>query len=121
LLVVHELRFEDTIHIGVEIIFYVLAPLLVLVAILIKLDSPGPVLYSSERIGKKGHVFSCTKFRTMVRDAPERRRLCLRIGLSATALFLVAGTLLVVLRPAGPNAPPALFRLLGQQRRLLRR
>ena len=50
-----------------------LAPLLVLLAILIKLDSPGPVFYSSERIGKKGHVFSCTKFRTMVRDAENKR------------------------------------------------
>jgi uncharacterized membrane protein len=52
----------------------------------------------------------------MVRDAETRRRLCLRIGLSATALFLVAGTLVLLLSPAGPNAPPALFRLLGQQK-----
>jgi exopolysaccharide biosynthesis polyprenyl glycosylphosphotransferase len=63
---------------GVDIVFsslvlLALAPLLVLVAILIKLDSPGPVFYSSERIGKKGHVFSCTKFRTMVRDAENKR------------------------------------------------
>jgi lipopolysaccharide/colanic/teichoic acid biosynthesis glycosyltransferase len=43
------------------------------VAIAVKLDSHGPILYSSERIGKKGRVFHCTKFRTMVRDAEERR------------------------------------------------
>jgi len=43
------------------------------VAIAIKLDSPGPVFYTSERIGKKGMVFRCTKFRTMVRDADKRR------------------------------------------------
>ncbi len=50
-----------------------LAPLLLAIAVLIKLDSPGPVLYSSERIGKKGHVFRCKKFRTMVRDADKKR------------------------------------------------
>jgi exopolysaccharide biosynthesis polyprenyl glycosylphosphotransferase len=50
-----------------------LLPMLLLIAIAIKLDSPGPILYFSERIGKKGHVFRCIKFRTMVRDAERRR------------------------------------------------
>lgn len=52
----------------------------------------------------------------MLRDTNERRRLCLRIGLSATALFLVIGGLAVILQPAPANAPPALFRLLNQQK-----
>jgi len=51
----------------------VLSPLLLAIAIVVKLDSHGPVLYSSERIGKKGRVFRCIKFRTMVRDAEQRR------------------------------------------------
>jgi exopolysaccharide biosynthesis polyprenyl glycosylphosphotransferase len=51
----------------------VLSPVLLAVAIAIKLDSRGPIFYSSERIGKKGRVFHCTKFRTMVRDAEKRR------------------------------------------------
>jgi lipopolysaccharide/colanic/teichoic acid biosynthesis glycosyltransferase len=46
---------------------------LLAIAIAIKLDSPGPVFYFSERIGKKGRVFRCIKFRTMVRDAEKRR------------------------------------------------
>lgn len=50
-----------------------LSPLLLAIAIAVKLDSHGPVFYSSERIGKKGRVFRCIKFRTMVRDAEERR------------------------------------------------
>jgi exopolysaccharide biosynthesis polyprenyl glycosylphosphotransferase len=50
-----------------------LSPLLAAIASAIKLDSPGPVFYSSERIGKKGRVFRCTKFRTMVADAERRR------------------------------------------------
>jgi exopolysaccharide biosynthesis polyprenyl glycosylphosphotransferase len=48
-------------------------PLLLIIAIAVKMDSPGPALYRSERIGKKGRVFGCIKFRTMVRDAETRR------------------------------------------------
>jgi len=51
----------------------VLSPVLLAIAIAVKLDSHGPVFYSSERIGKKGRVFRCIKFRTMVRDAEKRR------------------------------------------------
>lgn len=40
-------------------------PLLVLTAILIKLDSRGPVLFSQERVGRRQRVFSLLKFRTM--------------------------------------------------------
>jgi exopolysaccharide biosynthesis polyprenyl glycosylphosphotransferase len=54
-------------------VLVLLSPLMVAIAIAIKLDSRGPVLYYSERIGKKGRVFRCTKFRTMVRDAETRR------------------------------------------------
>src|SRR5580658_3315405 len=50
-----------------------LAPVLLAIAVAVRLDSPGPVFYSSERIGKKGRVFRCIKFRTMVRDAEKRR------------------------------------------------
>jgi exopolysaccharide biosynthesis polyprenyl glycosylphosphotransferase len=50
-----------------------LSPLLLALAIAIKLDSPGAVFYASERIGKKGVVFRCIKFRTMVRDADKHR------------------------------------------------
>jgi exopolysaccharide biosynthesis polyprenyl glycosylphosphotransferase len=51
----------------------ILSPVLVAIAIAVKFDSPGPILYSSERIGKKARVFRCIKFRTMVRDADRRR------------------------------------------------
>jgi lipopolysaccharide/colanic/teichoic acid biosynthesis glycosyltransferase len=43
----------------------VLAPLLVLVALWIKLDSPGPVFYRQERVGRRGMIFGIYKFRTM--------------------------------------------------------
>lgn len=47
----------------------VLSPLFAAVAALIKLDSPGPVFYGSEREGVDGRIFRCWKFRTMRADA----------------------------------------------------
>lgn len=47
----------------------VLSPLLTLIAIAIKLDSPGPVLYSQERTAGLGRTFQVSKFRSMVTDA----------------------------------------------------
>jgi lipopolysaccharide/colanic/teichoic acid biosynthesis glycosyltransferase len=48
----------------------VLAPVLVLVAVLVRLDSAGPALFIQERLGKNGKVFRAYKFRTMT----HRRR-----------------------------------------------
>lgn len=49
-----------------------LAPLFVLLAAAIKWDSPGPVFFRQERMGKKFHPFWIYKFRTMVPDAELR-------------------------------------------------
>ena len=50
------------------------APLMVALAMAIKLDSEGPVLYVSNRIGKRGRVFPCFKFRTMVNNAERMKK-----------------------------------------------
>jgi exopolysaccharide biosynthesis polyprenyl glycosylphosphotransferase len=42
-----------------------LSPVLAILAIAIKLDSPGPVFYRANRVGKKGRKFLCCKFRSM--------------------------------------------------------
>lgn len=47
----------------------VLAPLLLLVALSIRLTSPGPVIFRHERLGQGGKPFACLKFRTMVHGA----------------------------------------------------
>jgi len=66
-----------------------LSPVLLAVAIAIKLDSPGPIFYLSDRIGKKGVVFSCIKFRTMIRDADKRRAELMHMNERDGVLFKV--------------------------------
>ena len=50
----------------------VLSPLLLLTAIAIKLDSPGPILFKQERLGLKGRVFRIWKFRSMCVGAEKQ-------------------------------------------------
>ncbi len=51
----------------------ILAPVLCAIAVLIKLDSPGPVLYCALRMGRKGQPFLCYKFRTMLTNADQQK------------------------------------------------
>ena len=48
------------------------SPIMILTAIAIKLDSPGPVLFRQTRVGKWGEHFPCYKFRSMYTDAEQR-------------------------------------------------
>jgi len=59
---------------GLDVLFslvglIIAAPVCLVIAVLIKLDSPGPVLYLQERAGEQGMVFRLLKFRSMRRDA----------------------------------------------------
>lgn len=49
-----------------------ISPVLITVALLIKFESPGPVFFKQERIGKHGKRFKMWKFRSMFQDAEER-------------------------------------------------
>ena len=60
-------RFADII--GSFIGMIIVSPILIIVAIAIKLDSKGPVFFRQERLGKNGEVFKIFKFRTMVVNA----------------------------------------------------
>jgi exopolysaccharide biosynthesis polyprenyl glycosylphosphotransferase len=51
-----------------------LSPLLIVVAVVIKLTSPGPVLFAQERVGMNKRLFKLYKFRSMYVDAEKRRR-----------------------------------------------
>jgi hypothetical protein len=58
---------------GASVLLILTAPVWAAVAIAIKLDSPGPVLFRQSRIGRRGQLIRLTKFRSMVIDAEERR------------------------------------------------
>lgn len=70
------------------LLFLVLSPLMCIIAILIKIDSSGPVIFSQARLGKDGVPFSIYKFRSMRTDAEkdgpqwasENDERCTRIG-----------------------------------------
>lgn len=67
-----------------------LFPLLALMAALIWLDSRGPVLYRSTRIGRKGSPFTCYKFRTMVIGAEQLQSQLRAINQRQGAFFKIA-------------------------------
>lgn len=54
------------------LVFALLWWLFLVVAVAIKLDSPGPVLFNQERVGKDGRTFKMYKFRSMFKDAEDR-------------------------------------------------
>ncbi len=51
--------------------FLILLPFFIIISLIIKLTSKGPVFFQGKRIGKNGKPFSMLKFRTMVPDAEE--------------------------------------------------
>ena len=51
----------------------VLSPVMAVIAVLVKRDSPGPVFFTQERVGRGGQLFRIVKFRTMVAGAEARR------------------------------------------------
>lgn len=63
-------RFLD--FIGSLILLILLSPILIILAILIKIDSKGPVFYRQERVTTNGKIFKIFKFRTMIQDADKR-------------------------------------------------
>lgn len=51
------------------LLLLLLFPLMLIIALLVKVDSPGPVFYSQKRVGMKGKLFDIIKFRSMRADA----------------------------------------------------
>ncbi|MCU9816205.1 sugar transferase [Paraclostridium sp. AKS73] len=55
------------------ILLILLAPILLIIAFAIKLDSRGPIIFKQKRLGKNGNIFEIYKFRTMYVNAPDIR------------------------------------------------
>jgi exopolysaccharide biosynthesis polyprenyl glycosylphosphotransferase len=68
------LLLKRVLDVGLSIAGLCLAsPFMAFIAVLVKLDSPGPVLYRAQRAGRKGERFLCCKFRTMTVDADRKQ------------------------------------------------
>ena len=67
-----------------------IAPLLAAIAIAVRLDSPGPILFRQRRVGKDGELFEMLKFRSMVTEADQRREELSHLNEAADGLFKIA-------------------------------
>jgi exopolysaccharide biosynthesis polyprenyl glycosylphosphotransferase len=67
-----------------------LAPLMLMVALLVRLGSPGPVLFAQERVGLNQRRFRIYKFRTMVADAEQRKPLFAHLNEADGPAFKIA-------------------------------
>jgi lipopolysaccharide/colanic/teichoic acid biosynthesis glycosyltransferase len=65
-------------------------PLIVVIGVAVKLDSPGPVIYRSLRVGKCGREFDCYKFRTMVAGSDALKESLNRLNQRRGPFFKIA-------------------------------
>lgn len=70
----YELYKQSLDMVGSLILLLLTSPLFLVVAVCIRLTSPGPVLYKHRRLGRGGKEFWCVKFRTMAVDAEDQLR-----------------------------------------------
>lgn len=66
-----------------------IAPLMALIALMIKLESPGPVLFQQERVGRNGRRFMVYKFRSMVEGAEQQLATVQHLNEAAGPLFKI--------------------------------
>jgi exopolysaccharide biosynthesis polyprenyl glycosylphosphotransferase len=74
---------------GSVILLFVLSPILLIVAALIKLDSPGPVFFRQERVGLYKRRFRLIKFRTMVDGADRQQQVLEHLNEAAGPVFKI--------------------------------
>jgi exopolysaccharide biosynthesis polyprenyl glycosylphosphotransferase len=74
---------------GSAVLLIALAPLLAVVALLIKLDSPGPVLFTQQRVGLNRRRFTLFKFRTMAAGADKQQAILERLNEAQGPVFKI--------------------------------
>ena len=103
---------------GASAALLLLAPLLLMLAVAVKVDSRGPVFFRQRRIGRRGDVFSMLKFRSMVREAEEIKSVLLDQNEAEGGLFKIADDPRITragrfLRKTSLDELPQLFNVLG--------
>ncbi len=93
------------------------APLMIVAAIAIKLDSPGPVFFRQQRVGRYGNRFNILKFRTMVKDAESLKDSLRDRNEAQDGMFKIANDPRVtrvgrILRKTALDELPQLFNIL---------
>lgn len=73
-----------------SLMLLLLSPVMITIAVLVCCGSRGPVFYRAQRVGRKGRLFTCFKFRTMVADADRRREEVAHMNERDSVLFKVS-------------------------------
>lgn len=107
-----------------SLILVLLSPLIAVLAIAIKLDSPGPVFFRQRRVGLGGRAFTIWKFRSMTADAEERRRELDHLNIYCGGVFKVPNDPRVTavgrfLRRTSLDELPQLFNVLAGEMSLV--
>jgi exopolysaccharide biosynthesis polyprenyl glycosylphosphotransferase len=102
----------------------VLSPLMIVIAIAIKLDSRGPILFRQRRVGMRGRTFTLLKFRSMVSEAEQLKHELLDLNEAGPGLFKMANDPRVtrvgrLLRHYSLDELPQLFNVLVGQMSLV--
>lgn len=103
---------------GASVALLLLGPLLVAIAIAVKLDSRGPVFFRQPRIGRRGQRFDMVKFRSMVRDADRAKEQFRQRNEAEGGLFKITDDPRItrvgrLLRPASLDELPQLLNVLA--------
>jgi exopolysaccharide biosynthesis polyprenyl glycosylphosphotransferase len=99
------------------IVLLMVSPLMVAIAIAVRMGSKGPVFYRAQRIGRKGRTFTCYKFRTMVMNADRLREDLAHLNERKGVLFKISNdpritSIGALLRKYSLDELPQLFNVL---------
>lgn len=123
------LHFSYHLKNALEILFsatalFALSPLLLLIAILIKIDSKGPVIFKQQRVGLRGRKFYIYKFRTMIADAEQLKTALMKRNESDGPVFKIRNdpritSFGLLLRKTGLDEIPQFFNVIKGEMSLI--